>query len=125
MAAADFVAGEALEFRRRRVYNEWGWGGYLARRFPDEFRVFMDGRYIFHPLLAASAEAERSPEAWQAFLDRWSVDWVIVADRRTADPYFKRSEWALVHRDGTARVLVRRSAFAPGWAARFEAPAAR
>ena len=117
--AADFVERELGVFRRRRVYNEWGWGGYLGRRFGDDIRVFMDGRYLFHPLLAASAQAERTPADWDGFLEGWSVDWVLIRDLPTADAYFPRSVWALVHRDGTARVYVRRSAFPAFWVERL------
>lgn len=119
VAAGDFVERERETFRRRRVYNEWGWGGYLARRFGGDVRVFMDGRYLFHPMLAAATAAERTPAAWAGFLDGWSVDWVMIRDLPTADSYFPPRDWALVHRDGTARVYVRRSAFPEFWVMRF------
>ncbi|MBI5597467.1 MAG: hypothetical protein HY928_15365 [Elusimicrobia bacterium] len=121
VSAGDFIAREREVFRRRRVYNEWGWGGYIARRFGDDIRVFMDGRYLFHPLLAESAAAERTPEDWAVFLDRWSVDWVLIRDLPSADRYFAPRDWALIHRDGTARVYVRRAAFPAPWLSRLVA----
>lgn len=129
-AAAGFVERERPELSRRRSYNEWGWGGYLAWRLGPEFPVFMDGRYIFHPLLAEASAADASGEAWRAFLDRWGVEWAIVADRprkvTLMTPrgkfetehyavFFDPRQWALVYRDGTARIYARRGAFPAHW----------
>lgn len=134
--AVDFLEHERAEFTRRRVYNEWGWGGYLAWRLGPDFPVFMDGRYVFHPLLAEASAAQASSGAWRAFLDRWGVEWVLVVDRpRTVTlstprgpvamehyaSYFHPLLWSLVHRDGTARVYVRRAAFPEHWVKTREA----
>lgn len=138
--AAGFIEAERAQFSRRRVYNEWGWGGYLAWRLGPEFPVFMDGRYVFHPLLAEASEAQASTAAWRDFLDRWGVEWVLVADRPRAftvstsrgplelehyQAFFHPTLWALVHRDGTARVYVRRGAFPREWELTREAMLAR
>lgn len=135
VGAADFVAVEHAEFSRRRVYNEWGWGGYLAWRMGPEFPVFMDGRYLFHPLLGEASSAESSGPAWRAFLDRWGVEWALVADkpRRVTvstrrglvevehyATYFHPLAWALVYRDGTSRIYARRAAFSETWVATRE-----
>ncbi|MFH1725884.1 MAG: hypothetical protein ABII00_14845 [Elusimicrobiota bacterium] len=139
-AACDFVDREMEVFRRRRLYNEWGWGGYLAHRFAPELRVFMDGRYIFHPLLAEVAAANASPRGWQALLDRHGIEWALMANRpqplRLVAPgpegrpravelphlrlYMPDSRWVLVHRDPVALLYVRRGAFPREWTHRHE-----
>ena len=134
--AGEFLSRERSEFSRRRYYNEWGWGGYLAWRLGPEFPVFMDGRYVFHGLLKEASAAQASSRAWNEFLDRWGVEWVVVADRpRTVTLRTPRGMgamehyagvfhpllWSLVHRDGTARVYVRRSAFPEPWVSTREA----
>jgi hypothetical protein len=140
VAAASFVETERAELSRRRVYNEWGWGGYLAWRLGPEFPVFMDGRYVFHPLLAEASAADASGPAWRAFLDRWGVEWAIVADRprrvTLSTPrgmletehyaaFFHPRLWALIYRDGTARIYVRRGAFPEHWVKTRESLRAR
>ncbi|MDE2292031.1 MAG: hypothetical protein KGL53_08105, partial [Elusimicrobia bacterium] len=132
VAAVDFVAAQGPAFAHRRVYNEWGWGGYLEWRLGPEQRVFFDGRYIFHPLLAEERRAEATPRDWRALLDRWGVEWALVVNRphlvelpggRWVEHYrlyFSDAEWALVHEDAAARVYVRRAAFPSDWVAARE-----
>ncbi|HBL19052.1 MAG: hypothetical protein A2X36_02725 [Elusimicrobia bacterium GWA2_69_24] len=139
-AAADFIEREMGAFRRKRCYNEWGWGGYLAFRFRADLRVFMDGRYLFHPLLAEVVEANSSPETWLKLLDRYGVEWALMANqprrikasvpalaltsgrRETEVPHFAAympsSEWTLVYRDPVALIFIRRGAFPRDWVGR-------
>jgi hypothetical protein len=138
--AADFIERNRKTLAHRRVYNEWGWGGYLSERFGSDIRVFMDGRYIFHPLLAEAARANQSPEGWSALMDKYGVEWALFWNRpvrlRVQGPdrtgkivfvdvphlevYMPRERWALVHVDPVARIYVRRGSFNPSWLALLE-----
>ncbi|HAH08004.1 MAG TPA: hypothetical protein DCM05_16010 [Elusimicrobia bacterium] len=117
----------------KRLYNEWGWGGWLGFRFGPELKVFQDGRYLFHPLFVEAAEAARTPEGWGGFLDRYGIETAVVensplmrtmtrlypdgSQREFRRPffieYFPRKDWALLHFDAKALVFARRSAFPP------------
>jgi hypothetical protein len=117
-----FLPVEAAEFldRRpspRRLYNPWGWGGYLGWRLGGFGRaVYQDGRYIFHGLLAEEAAALESPEAWQAFLDRKGIDVALMENapmfvdgRPYHEAYMPRARWTLRHEDVRALVFERRA----------------
>ncbi|OIO09313.1 MAG: hypothetical protein AUJ52_06680 [Elusimicrobia bacterium CG1_02_63_36] len=125
--AADFMERER-EFRDLRVYNAWGWGGYLGYRFGDAWRIFQDGRYVFHPLLLEAREGIASPEAWTRFLGRYGVEAALMENaplkvastreypdgtRRVFQrPFYlsfmPREKWALVYWDAQALLFVRR-----------------
>jgi hypothetical protein len=139
-AAAAFIERNLDALGHRRMFNEWDWGGYLGFRFAPDLRVFMDGRYLFHPLLAESVDAYATPQAWQAFLDRYGVEWALVRNdpqpidvverlgpgslRRSKAPHFiaymPPYRWALVHKDRLSLLFVRRGALPDRWVARQE-----
>jgi len=112
----------------RTAYNPWEWGGYLGWRLGPRLRVFQDGRYLFHPLLEEENEALRSPETWQAYLDRRGVDLAILKSparrdcvayrwfgeregfrRRDFLRYMPPARWRLARFDEQALVYVRRT----------------
>ncbi|UPT75231.1 MAG: hypothetical protein M0D55_05880 [Elusimicrobiota bacterium] len=113
VSAAEFLASRPAP---KRLYNPWGWGGYLGWRLPPAWRVYQDGRYLFHGLLAEEGAALESPEAWQAFLDRKGIDValmenapLLVDGRPYHEAYMPRSRWTLRHKDGRALVFERRA----------------
>ncbi len=110
--AADYLAARPPA---ERLYNPWGWGGYLGWRLPRGWRVYQDGRYLFHDLLAEEAEALESPRAWNEFLDRRRIDVALlqnaplfVEGRPWHEAYMDRARWRLVHEDARALVFERR-----------------
>ena len=132
---AAYLEAEQSALAGRRLYNPWGWGGYLGWRLGPGWPVFQDGRYLFHPLLLESAEASGDAQGWAAFLDRKGVEVALLENvplmlattRRYPDgsekafrrPYYAtfmpRERWALVYFDAKALVFVRRGAAAPAW----------
>ncbi len=140
VGAADFIERELPQLRKRRIFNQWGWGGYLGYRFHPELRVFMDGRYIFHSFLKNVADAHESPLTWQDFLTAHDIEWLLIRnssryvqvraptdedDSRVAllpqhSVYYPSQRWALVYRDSLAVLYVRRGAFPEDWITRHE-----
>jgi hypothetical protein len=138
--AAEFLLRERDALAGRVLLNPWHWGGYLGWRLHPEYRVFTDGRYIFHHLLREMVEARRSPQEMQSFLDRHRVDVVVLEPERGTLPmkvrgksgeetilrrpaylfFFPRETWALVYWDTRAVVFVRRAVVAPEWTAGLE-----
>jgi len=139
-AAADFIGRNLDVLGHRRIFNEWGWGGYLSYRFEPDIRVFMDGRYLFHPLLAEADAAQADPVKWQGLLDKYGVEWALIGNfnqpvtvvellgggrvRRTRPPhlsvYMPANRWALVHQDPLALIYARRGTLPEAWLARHE-----
>ena len=140
LGAAAFLEREAPTLAGRALYNPWGWGGYLGWRLGDRYRVFQDGRYVFHPLLLEAGEAASSPESWRDFLERRGVEVALMenvplmlpsvrrypdgSERNITRPYYAsfmpRDRWALVYFDEQALVFVRRDAPPAAWLAQRE-----
>lgn len=118
----DFIRGEAAELRGLRLFNPWGWGGYLGFRLFPDLRVSVDGRYIFHGLLKPMYEATASPEDYRSFLDGHGMQLAAVEHVRQFvrtetgavlpfyETYFPRGTWALLYRDDQALLFARRDA---------------
>src|SRR5262249_45820962 len=72
--AFDFVDQKKVD---GRMYNSFSFGGYLSWRGGPERKIFMDGRYIFYPLLVESENLKNgkyfrvSKEAWQLFFNKY------------------------------------------------------
>ena len=133
--AAEFMARQEPALAPLRLFNQWEWGGYLSWRLRPWLRVFSDGRYVFHPLLAEESRATSSPEAWQDFLSRRRLNGALVPNREAFLPsvrrypdgseksfdrpwylsFFPRESWALVYWDDQSLLFIARSAAPSLW----------
>ncbi len=123
---AEWLVRNETELGRLPAFHLWGWGGYLGWRLPG-FKIFADGRYIFHELNLETSEAARSPEAWGRFLDRWRPQLALLPNLPLSfrgGPFYRafmpRKDWALVYWDSKALVFVRRGAVTKPWLRRHE-----
>ncbi|HVC08521.1 MAG TPA: hypothetical protein VNH15_01105 [Elusimicrobiota bacterium] len=136
-AAARFMAAERPEVEPLRLYHPWEWGGYLAWRLRPWFRVFGDGRYIFHEQHARAEDAFASARQWQGYLKREGADAAllpnvgILLDSTRLYPngktkafrrpwfvfYMPRRNWALVYWDSKDLFFVARGAAPKAWIA--------
>ncbi len=124
---ADFLESHAERLSDLPLYNTWEDGGYLGWRLFPRYRVYFDGRYLFHAQLDEVREAALSASSWRAFLERRGV--ALACMKRSAlksfvqdgsrRPYYAAymppSEWALVHWDARRLVFARRSSVEPRW----------
>jgi hypothetical protein len=109
VAAADFIANR---LPKGHVYAHDQYGSYLIYRFYPQLKVFVDGRSDFYrhgPVLVDMLKLSSVAPSWQAILDRYDVQWMVL---RRDEPLALIAEmsgrWANFYRDGTAQVLVRR-----------------
>jgi hypothetical protein len=131
---SPFICRRAAEWLRQNerplgcppAFHLWGWGGYLGWRLPG-FKIFADGRYIFHGLNGETSRAARNPESWARFLDRWRPHLALLPNLPLAyggKPFYRafmpREDWALVYWDSKALVFVLRRAAPPDWLRRHE-----
>jgi hypothetical protein len=130
-AACGFLRRNKLELASLRMYNGAQAGGALGLALSPDYKVFMDGRYIFTDALSTIKRVSASPRAWQEFMREQDIGLVfldsqlrfLVSDRvdgtflwRSADVYaLPRREWALVYWDSQARIWARRSATPRAW----------
>jgi hypothetical protein len=112
MAAIRFVNENGL---RERMYNDFEIGSYLlydpVGGYPLH-RVFVDPRLPAYPaeLHRLLGRDDLSRDQWTAAMDRYGVETALLAyaglNRRVA--WWDPARWALVFREGDARVFVRR-----------------
>jgi hypothetical protein len=96
-----------------RLYNEYGFGGFLRWWLPQE-KIFIDGRmpawrighrWIFYDYIALAVWDP--PEL--GVLDKYSVDWAIVARGSTLESALRsRLEWQTVYEDRKVGIHVKR-----------------
>lgn len=80
--AADFIRSSGLS---GRMFNEYGWGGYLIWRLYPDHKVFIDGRGIYEAVFSQSVaisaggtERVAGLPAWKAYLKAYDVDFVVL-----------------------------------------------
>jgi hypothetical protein len=96
-----------------KLYNDYGWGGFLLWWLPDE-KIFIDGRmpawrigerWIFYDYVALTTWDP--PEL--RVLDKYGVDWAIVGRNSPLDDALAQEPgWREVYGDPKATVFVRR-----------------
>jgi tetratricopeptide (TPR) repeat protein len=107
--ALAFVEASGL---RGRMYNDFELGGYLAWTGYPRHRVFTDPRLpayprSFHQMMG---RGDLSRAEWDRVMDSYRVDSALLGyagiNRRVA--WWDPARWALVYRQGDARVFARR-----------------
>lgn len=94
-----------------RLFNEFGWGGYLMYRFGEQRPVFIDGRNnlyrngVFEDYLAMTFAAP----TLDALLDLYGINTVLWTSGWDLDRALaQRQAWRLLYRDDKAVIYVRR-----------------
>jgi hypothetical protein len=93
------------------MFNEFNWGGYLLYRLWPQKGVFIDGQTDFYGegLTREYLQVVNVEPGWDAVLDRYKVEWVIVAPTRALAARLDASpDWTRRYEDETAGVWVRR-----------------
>lgn len=135
-----YIRSESRTLEPLRMYNPWGWGGYIGFELAPGFKVFQDGRYIFHEYLAQMQEARVNNALWVDFLRRYNFELVLLERSDTKYPmkipvgrlgvrvlhfpfyafFMTAKDWALVYWDSRSMVFVRRDAVPPDWLGKNE-----
>lgn len=126
VGAIQFVRDNNIE---GRMFNTYGFGGYIQWALGPERKVFIDGRYIFHPLLKELAQLDKAlftegrEGEWDVYLEKQGVNYAIVeypaffvAPLHGERPYnltnvnamFPGEKWALVFWDDVGLVFLKR-----------------
>ena len=113
VGAADWLA--AHPGVGTRMFNQYGFGGYLAYRFyPQPTRrvfIFGEAALMGDSLLNEYADVYYVRPNWREVLDKYGVDYVV---ENTGDPLpnllSTQPDWTLVYKDKTAVIYVRNTA---------------
>jgi hypothetical protein len=113
VAAADFLAAHPEV--GTRMYNQYGWGGYLANRFyPDPNRrvfIFGEASVMGDSFLQQYQDIQTLRTDWQQVLDRYQVDYVIYNRHEALTNVLEAlpDKWdCTVYQDSYAEICVRR-----------------
>ena len=121
--AAAYLKAETPGLGGRRLYNPWNWGGYLGWALSPEYRVFVDGRYLFHKYLAPLSEAMADQQTWDRFASERGFGLVLFRRDNALAPFkygggavlrpaylvfMPEEKWALVYWDKAALLFARR-----------------
>jgi hypothetical protein len=110
IAAADWLATHPEV--GTRMYNQYGWGGFLAYRFyPDPNRrvfIFGEAELMGDPLLNQYNDVQNLRPDWKAILDQYRVDYVIFnKDAALSNVLATQPEWTIAYQDNVAVIFVR------------------
>ena len=111
VAAADWLAAHPEV--GTRMFNQYGWGGYLANRFyPDPNRrvfIFGEAALMGDPLLNEYEDVVSLRPDWRQVLDRYGVDYVVYnKGDALANVLATQPDWKVVYQDSVAVIYVRR-----------------
>jgi hypothetical protein len=110
IGAADWLAAHPEV--GTRMYNQYGWGGYLAYRFyPDPNRrvfIFGEAALMGDPLLNQYEDVQTLRSDWKQVLDQYKVDYVVYnKGEALANVLATQPDWKLVYQDSVAVIYVR------------------
>ena len=110
VAAADWLAAHPEV--GTRMYNQYGWGGYLANRFyPDQNRrvfIFGEAALMGDQLLNEYQDVQTLRPDWKQVLDKYGVDYIVYnKDAALSNVLATQPEWTLVYQDSVAVIYVR------------------
>ena len=110
VAAADWLAAHPEV--GTKMYNQYGWGGYLAYRFYPEpnRRVFIFGEAALmgDALLNQYQDVQTLRSDWKQVLDKYGVDYIVYnRGEALANVLATQPGWKLVYEDPEAVIYVR------------------
>jgi len=110
VAAADWLAAHPEV--GTRMYNQYGWGGYLANRFyPDQNRrvfIFGEAALMGDQLLNEYQDVQTLRPDWKQVLDKYGVDYIVYnKDAALSNVLATQPQWTLVYQDSVAVIYVR------------------
>jgi hypothetical protein len=109
--AADWLAAHPDQVGTR-MFNQYGWGGYLLDRFyPDPRRrvfIFGEAALMGDSLLYQYQDIQTLRPNWRQLLDRYRVDYIVYNRGQALDNVLRTQPgWKLVYQDSVAVIYVR------------------
>lgn len=136
--AVDFISQNFDFFKDKKVFNDWNLGGELGWRFYGKIKVFMDGRYIFLPLLEEQYLAFSSARSWDEFSTFYDIDYAVISNAPITKKklkvrvdstfikrplylnFFDKRKWSLVYFDFRNIIIVNNKKFSRDFLDRYK-----
>jgi hypothetical protein len=112
VGAADWLAAHPEV--GTRMYNQYGWGGYLAYRFYPQAKrrvfIFGEAALMGDDLLNEYQDVQTLRPDWKSVLDRHGVDYIVYnRGEALANVLATQPDWTLVYQDSEAVIYVRKT----------------
>jgi hypothetical protein len=108
--ATQFILDKGIS---GRMFNAYGYGGYLIHKLYPQQRVFIDGRSDMYGdgFFAEYAAIENGGAGWSALFDKYAIDFVVCEhEAPIRQLLLTRGDFRLVFDDSGSSVLVRTGA---------------
>ena len=110
VGAADWLASHPEV--GTRMYNQYGWGGYLVYRFSGapnrQVFIFGEAALMGDDLLNQYQDVQTLRADWREVLDRYRVDYIVYnKGEALANVLATQPGWKLVYEDSVAVIYVR------------------
>ena len=105
--AAEFIRAQNIH---DHLFNSDDWSGYLIYKLYPETKVFFDDRHDFYgeAYVREYVEARDATAKWRQPLDKYQVQWVLIAaDRPLAGVLKESKDWRMEFNDGMAVIYSR------------------
>ncbi|MGH6937378.1 MAG: hypothetical protein ACRED2_14645, partial [Methylocella sp.] len=105
--AVEFIRNAEIE---GRIFNEYGFGGYLIQQFHPTQRVFIDGRAdVFgDEFLKQYLDIYKGAPAWEQAFDEYGIEVVVVPRKAPLRQLLlARGDFKLVYDDEHNSILVK------------------
>ncbi|PIS47641.1 MAG: hypothetical protein COT17_02400 [Elusimicrobia bacterium CG08_land_8_20_14_0_20_51_18] len=132
---SDFLKKNRDEIGGLKMYNMWAWGGWLGWELYPDYKVFVDGRYIFHPMLEETVKARAYLDFWKTLEKKYGIELVVMEPTQTRlavkhglkgggsfmaqRPFYlfllPKKEWAVVYFDARIFAAVKRDRVDKNW----------
>jgi hypothetical protein len=107
--AVDYIMSHPI---KGNMFNEFTWGGYLLYRLWPGEKVFIDGQTDFYgeDLTREYADVYNGNNNFEAILNKYSINWVIVRQRSKLAFELEKSPelWKLDYRDELSVIYSRK-----------------
>lgn len=137
---ATFLRANKAELSGLKLYNHWGWGGWVGWELGPDYKPFVDGRYLFHDRINEVTGLGGNLRNWTSLIGKYKFDLALMkldepnvpVKQRLSDGgekvywrptylfYMPRKDWAVVYWDYSTAALVRRGAVPAAWLAAHE-----
>lgn len=107
VGAFDFAVKNKIN---GRMFNNYGWGGYLIYKGSPGYKVFIHGRTeVYGPkMMKEYLTVSRAQFGCMEILDKYKVDWVMFDADTPLCRLLEAKGWEKVYSDQTAEILLRR-----------------
>lgn len=103
----------------KRIFNAYGWGGYLIWNLYPSYQVFIDGRGLNQEIFLQYGEVLRADKSgiipkWKAILDGYQIDYLLLCPAREGteglnviSELIKDQDWRLIYADSLSLLYIR------------------